>query len=35
VKSEQEDGWFIIQSVTHTGDTHGADWYSDVEAIPA
>ena len=35
VESEQVDGWFIIQSVTHTGDTHGTDWYSDVEAIPA
>lgn len=27
-------GFFRIEKVTHTGDTHGNDWYSDIEARP-
>jgi hypothetical protein len=27
-------GLFKVERVRHTGDTHGSDWYSDVEAKP-
>ncbi len=27
-------GFFRIEKVTHIGDTHGEDWYSDIEARP-
>lgn len=27
-------GLFRIQTVTHTGDTHGGDWYSELECLP-
>jgi hypothetical protein len=27
-------GLFRVQAVTHTGDTHGGDWYSEVDLIP-
>lgn len=34
VESEGIKGTFRILTVTHSGDTSGADWYSDVEAQP-
>lgn len=34
VQSEKIDGWFRVETVTHVGDTHGNDWYSEVEATP-
>lgn len=34
VRSRGVDGVFIAQRVRHTGDTHGAPWFTDVEAIP-
>lgn len=33
LKSESEDGVFRIQTVTHTGDTHGDAWYSELEVL--
>lgn len=27
-------GLFRVQEVRHVGDTHGGDWYSEIEAIP-
>jgi hypothetical protein len=27
-------GQFRVQSVTHSGDTHGGDWYSEMDLIP-
>lgn len=35
VEGETLSGWFVVHAVTHAGDTHGGDWYSDVEATPA
>lgn len=29
-----DDGFFRIEKVTHTGDTAGEDWYSEIEARP-
>lgn len=34
VESASIQGQFRVQSVTHSGDTHGGDWYSDVDALP-
>jgi len=34
VIAEQVDGFFRIQKTTHTGDTWGTPWYSDIEARP-
>lgn len=31
MESDAVTGLFRVQAVTHRGDTHGADWYSDVE----
>ena len=31
IESTAIDGRYRIESVTHTGDTHGTDWYSDIE----
>ncbi len=30
--SRDVDGFFKIHKATHTGDTHGNDWYTDIEA---
>lgn len=35
LKSDAFDGVFRIVSVQHTGDTHGGDWVSEVEAVPS
>ena len=32
VKSERYDGVFRTRKVTHTGDTHGNEWFSDFES---
>jgi hypothetical protein len=34
VESRGINGFFRIQSVEHTGDTHGGDWYSLCECLP-
>jgi len=34
IKSKTIDGFFKIESVIHSGDTWGAEWYSDVEGKP-
>ena len=34
LKSRGVSGVFKIEKVTHTGDTHGQDWYSDLEMLP-
>lgn len=34
VQSAHVDGWYRVEAVRHVGDTHGQDWYSDVEATP-
>lgn len=33
LESEFVSGAFKVQSVEHSGDTHGNDWFSDVEAV--
>lgn len=33
VESRFVNGDFVCRKVTHTGDTHGQDWYSQIEAI--
>ena len=33
VESKYLDGWFKIESLRHTGDTHGQDWYTELELI--
>jgi hypothetical protein len=35
VQSEQINGFFRINRLTHTCDTHGDDWTTDVEASPS
>lgn len=32
IESDEISGLFRIQTVRHVGDTHGADWYSEIEA---
>jgi hypothetical protein len=32
LKTESYDGFYIVNRVTHNGDTRGANWYSDCEA---
>ena len=32
--SEKHKGIFRVISLTHSGDTHGPDWYTDFEAVP-
>lgn len=34
VSSRDVNGMFRIEKVTHTGDTHGDDWLSEIEAKP-
>jgi hypothetical protein len=34
VQSDGVNGVFRILNVDHTGDTHGADWFSELEAVP-
>lgn len=34
VQSAQLDGWYRIEKVQLVGDTHGPDWFSDIEAVP-
>lgn len=34
VESKSLDGIFRVERVTHTGDTHGEDWTSEIEAKP-
>lgn len=34
IVSNEVDGRFRIEKVVHSGDTWGADWYSDIEAKP-
>lgn len=34
VQAQRLEGWWVCESVQHVGDTHGQDWYSDVEAVP-
>lgn len=34
LESQSVNGVFRISKVTHTGDTRGPDWYTDVEATP-
>lgn len=34
IKAASYDGTFKILKVTHTGDTAGGDWYTDMEATP-
>lgn len=31
--AEDVKGEFIMQKVTHTGDSHGSDWFSDLECV--
>jgi hypothetical protein len=35
LKSRTRSGVFVAQKVTHTGDTFGNDWYTDIEATVA
>lgn len=35
VDSAAMKGFFIARKVTHTGDTFGNDWYTDIEGTPA
>ncbi len=35
LRSDTHRGVFRVEKVTHTGDTAGGDWYSDLEVIPA
>ncbi len=32
IKARDVDGFFKVHKATHTGDTHGNDWYTDIEA---
>lgn len=34
LEAAEMQGLFKVLEVTHTGDTHGGDWYSELEAIP-
>lgn len=34
IESLHVNGDFVVQKVTHTGDTAGGDWYSEIEALP-
>lgn len=33
VESRYVEGWFKVQSVHHTGDTHGDDWTSELDLV--
>ncbi len=33
VESSTVTGWFKVESMKHTGDTHGREWYTDYEVI--
>jgi hypothetical protein len=35
VESQDLNGNFRINKITHTGDTRGNDWYSNIEVIAA
>lgn len=34
IRSAQLDGWYRVEMVQASGDTHGPDWFSDIEAVP-
>lgn len=34
VRARDLSGNYVVEAVTHHGDTHDLDWYSDIEAIP-
>lgn len=34
VQAEAIKGTFKVQTLTHSGDTHGAEWYSELECVP-
>ena len=34
VQSAAIEGLFRVERVTHTGDTHGVDWFTEIEATP-
>lgn len=34
VESVNVKGTFVITKLTHKGDTHGGDWYTEIEALP-
>ncbi len=34
LESERHQGLYRVESVTHTGDTHGDDWHSELECKP-
>jgi hypothetical protein len=34
LQSREIHGTYVVQRVVHSGDTHGGEWYSDVEALP-
>jgi len=34
VESNNVKGTFVITKLTHKGDTHGGDWYTEIEALP-
>lgn len=33
INSRQVNGYFKVEQATHTGDTWGTDWYTDIEAV--
>ena len=33
VESQRVNGWFIVESIRFTGDTHGNDWYSSMDLV--
>lgn len=33
LKSERYDGFVRVEKVEHTGDTHGGDWYTEMEGV--
>lgn len=35
LQSLEHRGTFRAQKVMHSGDTHGGDWYTEIEAVPA
>jgi hypothetical protein len=35
LQSREHHGLFRVEQVTHKGDTHGGEWYSEIEAVPA
>lgn len=34
IRSAGVSGQFAVKAVSHAGDTHGSDWYTDIEAMP-